>query len=351
MLIADGLVTAGPRKSQTVKPPLHIQTEMEFLELIEKIDSELIKDEVKITARPIMAGCKITERYNIQFRFPLPQRDPKPDIFDEVELNIRLNRWFENRYGKRLGVPFAIGRVAIPLRGDYYALNCPTIYGQVELVCEPKTFGQSRPHIGKVTCNILDLIENMTVHMAHSITGEEVIKLGAASVVGMGNFTVLNEVSDVPLVREALGDYDAAVMHLVESRKNAGLSKWASLQATEKLLKAFIQTKGQIYSETHSIKKLVKQAINLGLPTPLQGYVESVECGAGVRYGEIPVTKREAAIAHMVSLEMGEVAARCIGKHLGRKLTAVSEPTIDGEPMKQFLARHGIDAKKPTDLL
>jgi hypothetical protein len=187
--------------------------------------------------------------------------------------------------------------------------------------------------------------------MAHSITGEEVVKLGAASAAGMGNFAVLNEVSDVPLVREALGDYDAAVMHLVESRKNAGLSKWASLQATEKLLKAFIQTKGQTYSETHSIKKLVKQAINLGLPTPLQGYVESVECGAGVRYGEIPVTKREAAIAHMVSLEMGEVAARCIGKHLGRKLTVVSEPTIDGEPMKQFLARHGVDAEKPTDLL
>jgi hypothetical protein len=40
--------------------------------------------------------------------------------------------------------------------------------------------------------------------------------------------------SETELVKEAIGDIDASVAHLFANQPQFGLSKWSSLQATEK---------------------------------------------------------------------------------------------------------------------
>lgn len=335
--------SAAEGDSQRRKPPLVISSEEEFLSLMEEIDREMAEEGVPITARPIKAGLKITRRYEIELNpFP-PSRPPKSGCFDPLELSIRIHNWVEQRYGERVKVPFHIGRVVIPLRGALYVIHCPTTYGEVQFVCEPHSFGRRREAVGvdaPPTCNMVDLIEHMTPDFARSLTGEEVIKIGVAFVIGMGAYSALGVVGDVEYVREAVGDFDAAVLHLMEHRPQPGLSKWASLQAVEKLVKAYISQKGEAVKRTHSLQGLYDQAARLGLPAPSPQYLTDVQCSAGVRYGEVTVSVEEAVKAHLASLELCEVAAQRIGRVLKRDMPVVPEPQVDGMSLGEFLKRH-----------
>lgn len=329
--------------SQNRKPPLVISSEEEFLSLMEDIDREMAAEGIKITARPLMAGLKITRRYNVVLNACPPHRPPKAGCFDPLEISIRVHDWVEQRYGERIKVPFHIGRVVLPLRGDLYLINCPTTYGEVQFVCEPHSFGQQRETLGvdaPPTCNMVDMVEDMTPNLARSLTAEEVIKLGIAFTTGMAAYSALDVIRDVEYVREAVGDFDAAVAHLVEHRPHPGLSKWASLQAVEKLVKAYISQKGEAVRRTHSLEGLYDQAARLGLPAPPRQYLADVQCPAGVRYGEVAVSVEEAVKAHLVSLELGDVAAQCIGRVLNRTMPHIPEPQVDGMPLDEFLRKY-----------
>lgn len=325
------------------KPALKISSEEEFLSLMEYIDRELASEGVKITARPFMAGLRITERYDIILNACPPRRAPKAGSFEALEISIRVHDWVEKRYGQKINVPFHIGRVVVPLRGDIYLINCPTTYGTVKFVCDPHSFGQARETIGNnapPTCNMVDLVEDLTPDFARSLTAEEVIKIGVAFVNGMGAYSALRVVNDVEYVKEAVGDFDAAVFHLMEHRPQPGLSKWATLQAVEKLIKAYIAQKGGTVKRTHSLHNLAAQAVTFGLPAPPKQYLDDVQCPAGVRYGEVAVSVEEAVKAHHVSLEICEVAAQCIGIAMNRKMPVVPEPAVDGMTLTQFLQKY-----------
>jgi hypothetical protein len=329
--------------SQKCKPPLEISSEQEFLALMEDIDRELADEGVKITARPIMAGLRITKRYDIVLNACPPRRAPKAGCFEPLEISIRVHHWVEQRYGQRINVPFHIGRVVLPLRGALYVISCPTTYGTVQFVCEPHSFGQARETLGTnapPTCNMVDLVEDLTADFARSLTAEEVIKIGAAFVTGMGAYSALRVINDVDYVREAVGDFDAAVFHLMDHQPQPGLSKWASLQAVEKLIKAYIAQKGGTVRFIHSLQRLTDQAITLGLPAPPEQYLADVQCPAGVRYGEVAVSVEEAVKAHLISLELCEVAAQSVGIALNRKMPVIPEPQFDGMSLSQFLQKN-----------
>lgn len=330
-------------RSSQQKPPLIIQSEEEFLSLMEDIDREMIADNIKISARPLIAGLYVTKRYNISLNPIPPNRPPKKDCFDPLEISIRIHKWIEQRYGERTKVYFHTGRVVFPLRGDLYVIRCPKTYGTVRFVCDPNTAGDKRARIGKnkpPICNILDSIEDLTINFAKSLNAEEVIKITAAFISGMGAYMSLEAISDLDYVNEATGDLDAAVSHLTSNRPQAGLSKWASLQAVEKLVKAYISQKGEKIKRTHSLNRLFEQAKELGLIVPPQMYIDDVQCSAGVRYGETPVSVEDAVKAHLVSLEICEVTSQCIGKLLNKSMPSIPEPLIDGIPLTQFCSKH-----------
>ena len=295
--------------------------------------------------RPVLfvAGLKITERYDIVLNAFPPRRPAKVGCFDPLEISIRVHDWNEQRYGKRLNIPFHVGRVVLPLRGALYRINCPITYGHVRFVCEPSSFGQLRQALGvngPPTVNMVDLVEDLTAAIAHSLTAEEVVRIGVASVAGLAAHLSLRAISDVGYVREAIGDLDAAVFHLTEHQPQSGLSKWASLQAVEKLIKAYISQKGKQVKFVHSLRDLYDDATKLGLPPPPHGYVDAVQCSAGVRYGEIRVSVDEGLKAHLLSLEMCEVVARFIGNILKRKMPVIPEPQVEGMPLSKFLRKY-----------
>ena len=325
------------------KPSLIIKSEEEFLALMEDIDRKMIADNIKITARPLIAGSYVTRRYNITLNAIPPDRPPKKDCFDPLEISIRIHRWIEQRYGDKIKMFFHIGRVVFPLRGDLYVINCPKTWGTVKFICDPNTMGDKRDRIGKdkpPVCNILDSIEGLTINFAKSLNAEEVIKITTAFISGMGAYMNLEAIRDLDYVNEATGDLDAAVSHLTSNRPQPGLSKWASLQAVEKLVKVYISQQGEKVKRTHSLNTLFGQAKELGLVVPPQMYINNVQCSAGVRYGETSVSVEDAVKAHLVSLEICEVTAQCIGKLLNKNMPTIPEPLFDGIPLTQFCSKH-----------
>ena len=330
-------------ESQKSKPPLEVSSEEEFSALTEQIDSELANEGVKISARPLKAGMRLSKRYNVALNACPPRRAPQPGSFEPLEISIRIHDWMERRYGEKIKVPFQIGRVVMPLRGALYIINCPTTFGTVQFVCEPHNFGQARETLGTKAppiCNMVDLIEDLTADFARSLTAEEIIKVGVAFVIGMGAYSALRAINEVTYVREAAGDLDAAVFHLMEHKPQPGLSKWASLQAVEKLIKAYITCKRGSVQRKHNLQELADYAVTLGLSAPPKQYLADVQCPAVVRYGEVAVSVEEAAKAHLISLELCEVAAQCIGIALHRKMPVIPEPKVDGISLNQFLQKY-----------
>ena len=325
------------------RPPLKITSEAEFGALMEEIDRELIDQDIAIPARPIAAGLQISKRFDVVLNAVPQDRPIEPNSFTPEQVSLRVHEWMKRRYGDRLKLDWTVGRTVLPLRGSLYSIRCPTVYGTVRFVCEPDTFGQPRKTLGvnsSPTCNMVDLIDGFTADLALSLTPAEVVKIVAVFTSAMDSYIALHAVRDVQFVEQAWGDQEAAVRHLMEHRPQLGLAKWASLQAIEKLLKAYIATKGGTFKKHHNIKEHADEAAKLGLPPPPAQYLKDIQCSAAVRYGEESVSVTDAVTAHLISLEMCEVAAQSIGRAMNRNMPKSSEPLIDGIPMRQFLQQH-----------
>ena len=106
------------------------------------------------------------------------------------------------------------------------------------------------------------------------------------------------------LVPEARGNLTNAVELLFSTPPQYGLSKWESLQAAEKVLKAFISAKGAKFKFTHILEDLALRAELLGLPLIPRAELRDIQCSPQVRYGDIPVTSREAVKAHQAALSV-----------------------------------------------
>lgn len=329
--------------SKVRKPSLTIGSETEFQSLMEDIDSEMVACKVPITARPFKAGMIISDRYDIQLNAVPLRREPIPGDYSSGELSIRIQQWVDQRYGAKTALDLRIGTVALPLRGDLYVINCLKTWGNVKFIFSPTTIGEKRPSVEidqPPTCNIVDIIDGCTPDLAKSLNAEEVLKCVIAFYNGMVAYTAMDAINDQPYIKPALADCEAAVGHLFTPHTNYGLSKWASLQAVEKLIKSYLTVKGQAFEKIHVLDTLYNVAQAAGLPKPPIKFINDIQCSPGVRYGEIIVNVDEAVLSHLVSLELCEVAARHIGAVIGRAIPTMKEPTVDGMPLSAFLRKY-----------
>lgn len=83
-----------------------------------------------------------------------------------------------------------------------------------------------------------------------------------------------------------------------------GESKWASLQAAEKTLKAAIALQGETFPYSHDLTRLATRLIEAGVPVAVQPLVDAIQCTPGIRYGEEACSEAEALAAHQASLEL-----------------------------------------------
>lgn len=298
-------------------PATRIESEAEFLQHMEEIDEKLRAQGTPIPGRPLVAIGEFAARVSEELRgFPL-ERDPVPGRYTGDDLVIHIARWYQDHYGDKLNIRNKTGEVVILLRGDPWIMELPLIYGGgrgPRFVCEygrpttlpntPQVYRRGDPPPAPADYNVLDAIVGLPDGLAESLTEAEREGILQVFLWGREAYEMLWRPRRTGLVGLAQADLRTAVTALSGHDWHPGPSKWASLQASEKLLKAFIEDRGGTYKFSHDLSALEAQAVGLGLPTLDSGWIQAVQCPAGVRYGQPAVSLAEAVDAHHGSLRV-----------------------------------------------
>ena len=303
------------RYKGALEPGLKIRTEEEFLGLIEKVDFDLRSRGIPITGRPIMAIGEFCRLLKAELSLSVAKREPVAGRCSGVDLVLHIERWYDNRYGESINMVASSGEVIFLARGDPWVFRLPLILGggSLSFFCEfgrestlpssPQLFrqGQTQP---VYTYNILDAAVDLPSGLAKSLSEAEREELRSSFLLGWDAYEALRELRSVGMVEKVRGDLSATVAHLAGRPSQSGLAKWAALQATEKMLKTYISEVHGKFPPTHNLAALAAQAVGLGLPALDDGWIQSVQCPAGVRYGDSVVSLNEAVLAHHASLRI-----------------------------------------------
>lgn len=265
---------------------------------MEEIDKEMRDDGIPVTARQIKGWLRFSSRFGLG----LLMSDP---------LSQRVMDWFETRYGDLLKVDNAIGNLPVIIRNDIYRMRVPMFYGKIEFICdlrfwipEPGNQIAVKPADPLPRVNILNCIYGLTESYALTFTFEEQEHIVLILTRNIDYLMAIDRISAVPLIEQGKGDLKASIAHLFERPPQYGLSKWGSLQAVEKFLKAFVSSKGGAFPHNHNLQALASLAEARGLPAISSTKIANVQCSAGVRYGEIVVSPTEAVESFYSAINM-----------------------------------------------
>lgn len=304
-------------------------TEAEFVALMEAVDARLQADGVAITGRELVGIRQICLMLAAGLNLTVPPREPREGVYEGDDLVIRALRWLRGRYGDRLAVDWTLGRVVVLLRGDVWVFALPRIYGggRVDFVASRSTDARTLPTTSEVISaadlrrerrppsiyNVLDALVGLSDDLRRSLTDDELRSLHYAFLTGLNAYEAMREVRAARFVAEALADHQQTVAHLTAGPgAHAGQARWAALQATEKMYKAYLTAVDAGVPWTHDISKLSAAATKAGLAAADQHFIAAVQCDAGVRYGDAAVPVAEAVAAHHAALDLSWYLAEAI---------------------------------------
>ena len=248
-----------------------LQDPESFENLMQEIDTQLKNEDVSIQGRSIAGLTAITKKFKCSLSW-------------ESNEAKAINNWFVQTYGDKLKLNWDIGKTVVQIKGDIYSVKLPRIFGQVRV-------------------NIIEWIEKCTPKLLQSLSETELDAIAAQI---YSHFEAYSKMEKMP--RENTTDLDTSVNHLTNQHPQYGLSRWASLQASEKTLKDYIKKQGGTFPKGgkngHNLSKLLSIAEQNGLPALDQALISSVQCSAGVRYSETLSSKEEAIEAYLASVQI-----------------------------------------------
>lgn len=274
-----------------------------FEAMMREIDATLAKQGYGIAARPMMAGREISLKFGVEFPvFPPGPRAPS-ELRRYAPLSKKVHEWFEATYADRLSIDLSPGRMVIEIDGDLYVLRYPRFWGQGEFVNSRRFLPKGKLELSRpFRLNVVELIDDITEVKAGHISYAALQSIFDWFPIGLRVFYDLETNSEIELLRIARSDIDTAVDKLMDRGSRYSDSKWSSLQAVEKCLKAAISQEGKIYKWEHGLQGLAKQLADCGIDAGSPELLDSVQTRGGIRYGDISCTRDEALAAHHASL-------------------------------------------------
>ncbi|WP_230469837.1 HEPN domain-containing protein [Lujinxingia vulgaris] len=256
----------------------------DFHALMLEVDREIANEGYSISRRPLIALSKIAKRFQIPLEIT-PKKSPQqnPSISDKVLT------WYDTQFGNRLKMNMSIGRMVFSIQNDLWIARFPTIFGSADILNEEfmrKSF------------------KDLSAERWKTFTKNDVHTIRQLYSLGYSTFSLLTQHINQPLIKSALVDSEAAVEQLASDRYDYGLSKWSSLQFSEKIMKASILHNGGKIRRSHDLSKLAKDANNVGLQGSWDGIIHHIQCSPGIRYNDETCTKEEALIAHHNSIHL-----------------------------------------------
>jgi hypothetical protein len=269
--------------------------EGEFEQLMQEIDQQLTAEGVKLSAFQLLGWVYFCRRQKLE------------GINLSHPLSVKVMDWFSAKYGDRLAMGLTFGRTVVIIGGDLLELECPFFWGSFYCVCPASLFGQQHPDINVRTpgvMNVLDKVKGMTQVYANGLTSQQCDHLLAAFVTSEIHLGLIIDAGAQPFVTEARTDIAEAVDHITRVTPNYGASKWASLQAVEKFLKAFVVQHGGTQKHIHVLDTLATDAEALGLPRIERTKLNAVQCLPKVRYDASLVVRNEAVAAYSAAIDI-----------------------------------------------
>jgi hypothetical protein len=289
----------------------------DFDRMMRAIDTRLREKGLHPRQRPSHALKEISQSLNLELPMSAPLRDPIPGVFIGVEMTIRVHRWYRDNYESKLAMQPALGRAVLLIRDEPWVVSFPRIFGKVQFTLNPSLPRQSGElqHIkqGPLTRNILDFIVDLPDEVRKSLLPSEQEEIGCRYREGMDHMLTFSQVISVGMCRIVAGDLESSVNYLMAKNPDYAQSKWASLQAAEKMLKMFIDTHGGTYEHDHNLQKLAGVAARFGLKQLDPKLVPLIQCSPKIRYGKEKTNLRDAHAAHWSAVSLiGIVASQLI---------------------------------------
>ncbi|MCG8594700.1 MAG: hypothetical protein MI785_10075 [Kiloniellales bacterium] len=184
-------------------------------------------------------------------------------------------------------------------------MRFPIIYGTVNLIASSRVIPKGATIQNLPVCNVVQQLEGITDARVRSLSPKSLEYVFNKFKLGFSAFNVLEASSSLhEFIPSAEGDILAAVGHLMSNTKQYGLSKWASLQASEKVLKALIKHRGSTFPKNHDLSGLETRLKGTGAKIDVAHLLSLIQCQAGIRYGEVPCDRDAALAAHHASLAL-----------------------------------------------
>jgi hypothetical protein len=279
---------------------------------MEEVDRELREQQVPITARELKAIGAVRRRLEIIgdiYLSGLPKW-PREGSYEGADLTVRIVRWMKDRYGNKLNIRLP-GQTMIAIRGDPYRVRLPIAFGNINVICDPSQMGIPLPAFGVSAppiVNCLDLVDELSVSLAGSLTHVELQDILSDIAVGVRYALILTAIKPIPLVHKANGDLASSVDDALRAPPDFGGSRWHSLQAAEKFLKALLTIQGISYPKVHDVARLANLAV--ASVQIEQALLKEVQCTAAVRYSEDGSSLRDAHRAHRSAVLICEKVAK-----------------------------------------
>jgi HEPN domain len=279
-----------------------------FEAMMREIDAEFVRDGLPIPSRSLHAVMAVGKRFKIGMPLVPPPSGAPPELMRYAQLSKNIHEWYELVYGDRTKIDFSPGKMVLTIDGDLYLLSLPRIYGAVHFFAVRQFLEHKFPVTrGPAGCNILQLIESLTPAKAATFSDQTLDYITRSFKLALEAHDLLEASQGHSLIQIARGDIQTAVNNLMDRGDRFGESKWASLQAAEKILKATIEFEGAKFRFGHELMSFCEQLDDLGITCDWAPLISKIQCRAGIRYGEMTCTREEAVEAHQASL--GLVAA------------------------------------------
>jgi hypothetical protein len=185
--------------------------------------------------------------------------------------------------------------------------------GRVQVVANPNTHRKSpNGNLGSQSapvCNVLNCIDGLTTTLSRSLSESTLRCLVQSFCSAHENFIWITNTPSHEMIKAAQADLASASQSILGTAVHYGLSRWSSLQATEKFYKIYISTKGAPFDKIHNLIALNKTASSFGFEGIAMEILTKVNCTAAVRY-DGSSTLKEAFDAYWAALEACGFIAR-----------------------------------------
>ncbi|MCF6189459.1 MAG: hypothetical protein L3J51_03185 [Cocleimonas sp.] len=286
-------------------------TRNKFIKLISKIDNQLNTDDVQIFQRPIQAFSEITTQIDKtqKVKFFLTSKESiDENDFSADSIYAQVNKWYENRYGNLIRKHLGPGNHILMIKGEAWKVRLPLCFGRNQFIIGDSISEQKKrikiPDGSEIhRNNILTHIEHITDEIVRSLSDNEKEIILEEYMFGLNAIQSLRNIENQPYMEQAKNDYDVAVENIFSKFPNYNNSKWASLQFTEKTIKSKLKSNDIGFERNHDLITLSSRLSCLDITIP-KNILKSIQCSAGVRYGEQNVKKIDALLAIRCSLDV-----------------------------------------------